>query len=312
MIFIDRSKVDIPPVLIEADDGRQRGGKKSAAKEMRKAMESLAAWLIAGKDKADWSFKFEIYKHDQVKTALEKLFHGKCAYCETRYAAIQPMDVEHWRPKGQVELEDGSAKKPAYYWLAASWDNLLPSCIDCNRKRKQIDAVSGNVRSLGKKDRFPIQLEANRAAQQGGEFNEMPLLLNPCSSNPKPEDILKFTDDAVVTARISNGIERKMADASILAYGLNRSELVLNRREHLNLVRLHIATIKSLAQILIEHPDLPEDLDLVIDELILQEMRFLVESKDAAKPYSLLSRQIIDAHMHEFVDLGLDHLLDGG
>ncbi|MEF9674035.1 hypothetical protein QNM99_25505 [Pseudomonas sp. PCH446] len=45
------------------------------------------------------------------------------------------MDVEHYRPKGAVS-EDAS--HPGYWWVAMDWDNLLPSCIDCNRKRKQV------------------------------------------------------------------------------------------------------------------------------------------------------------------------------
>jgi len=33
----------------------------------------------------------------------------------------------------------------------------------------------------------------------------------------------------------------------------------------------------------------------------------LVEYKEAIKPYTLLTRQIIDAHMDDLIDLGLDH-----
>ncbi len=62
--------------------------------------------------------------------ALRKLYHNKCAYCES---AIVPYDnhndspeirkrftVEHYRPKTY------------YYWLAYEWSNLLPLCKDCN------------------------------------------------------------------------------------------------------------------------------------------------------------------------------------
>jgi hypothetical protein len=88
------------------------------------------------------------------------VFHGKCAYCETRITGF-PGDTEHFRPKGRVRdlnrqmnddsLEivkivddDGDAMEhPGYFWLAYHWQNLLPSCEFCN--------TAG-----GKGDIFPI------------------------------------------------------------------------------------------------------------------------------------------------------------
>ena len=45
-------------------------------------------------------------KDAEVKAALEKLFYGKCAYCETFYSVQAPVDVEHYRPKSAVEGDD--------------------------------------------------------------------------------------------------------------------------------------------------------------------------------------------------------------
>src|SRR4051812_36358022 len=75
-------------------------------------------------------FEFAAYKNPAVVKALEAAFLGKCAYCEHRYDAGAPCDVEHYRPKGGVEI-DGDLTEPFYYWLAAEWTNLLPSCADC-------------------------------------------------------------------------------------------------------------------------------------------------------------------------------------
>ena len=69
-------------------------------------------------------YTFSRYKEDEVKDALEELFHGKCAYCESRFAHVAPEDIEHWRPKGGVALANGTIQKPGYYWLAATWSNL--------------------------------------------------------------------------------------------------------------------------------------------------------------------------------------------
>ena len=77
------------------------------------------------------------YKADDVKATLEQAFRGKCAYCESAYSAAQPMAVEHYRPKGEVVIA-GKRTPPGYYWLASAWDNLLPSCTDCNSPRRQV------------------------------------------------------------------------------------------------------------------------------------------------------------------------------
>ena len=55
-----------------------------------------------------------LYKENAVRAALEKLFHNKCAYCESHGMAGYPWDVEHYRPKGKVAYEDDA--HPGYYW----------------------------------------------------------------------------------------------------------------------------------------------------------------------------------------------------
>ena len=120
---------------------------------------------------------FTRYKHDTVKEALEALFHGKCAYCESDYAGTQPVDIEHYRPKGEVE---GVPDHPGYWWLAAEWENLLPSCIDCNRKRRQKTpkAGSSSLATLAEDGDFDRQATLNSgkeasfplASERGARF----------------------------------------------------------------------------------------------------------------------------------------------
>jgi 5-methylcytosine-specific restriction endonuclease McrA len=99
---------------------------------------------------------------DGPRAALGGSVADECAYCESRYAGTQPMDVEHFRPKGKV-LEDDGTEVRGYYWLASEWANLLPSCIDCNRERRQWLADLGAVRSVGKGERFPLVKGSRRA-----------------------------------------------------------------------------------------------------------------------------------------------------
>jgi hypothetical protein len=127
---------------------------------------------------------------------LEKLFHGKCAYCESVYVSTAPVDIEHYRPKAAVAEDE---LHPGYWWLASDWDNLLPSCIDCNRRRGQrTPAVfskllkfdeqtrqfnTSKLLNTGKADSFPIA--GTRAAAEMMSFDgESALLLDPCRDIP--------------------------------------------------------------------------------------------------------------------------------
>ena len=141
-------------------------------------------------------FPFKIYKQDFVKTPMEKAFYGKCAYCESFYESLIPVDVEHFRPKGAVVV-DGKMTKPAYYWLASEWTNLLPSCIRCNRANKY-KMSKKKIVTMGKKNFFPLEEGCPRATKPGQEKRERPLLLNPCKDDPSKH--LEFRNNGVVLA----------------------------------------------------------------------------------------------------------------
>jgi len=127
---VNRSSVPAPLCLVAKD--------KKGKTEYQRAKAHQAAAKRAKNAKTPQkpkpSFEYSAYKKGEVKRALATLFHGKCAYCETFYSASSPVDVEHYRPKGSV---DGVKDHPGYWWLAMRWENLLPSCIDCNRRRGQ-------------------------------------------------------------------------------------------------------------------------------------------------------------------------------
>ncbi|WP_065321300.1 HNH endonuclease family protein [Tritonibacter mobilis] len=229
------------------------------------------------------SFPFKRYKLKSVKDALERIFHGKCAYCETFYASSQPLDVEHFRPKGAVSGEVGHR---GYWWLAADWGNLLPSCIDCNRKRYQVtpkgetsqvrllDETSGFSAAAsvgsGKKDSFPLAPTGSRASSRTDPVAaEKPLLLNPCEDDPE-EHLTYFFDrehpvSFVLAKELAgdpdylgeDGLSLKGA-TSVHIYGLNRLRLVQARTRLLR--RLEFMAdlaidLKQLAETLKENAD---------------------------------------------------------
>lgn len=159
------------------------------------------------------SFTFRAYKSDDVRHALEALFHGKCAYCEARYEISGPVDVEHFRPKKGV-MGDSSGHR-GYWWLAAAWDNLLPSCLDCNRRRFQptpesLSSLSGLLDTqkhkglkaikTGKETCFPVRGARMTSEPALGDLRaaivrEDALLLDPCSDGDDPGQHIRFHID---------------------------------------------------------------------------------------------------------------------
>lgn len=201
-----------PPALTEKD---------CPARKERKA--ACAYWKV---NKTMKGFKFEAYGSPEVRAALEKAFHGKCAYCECRYDSGAPCDVEHYRPKGGVAI-NGKLEEPGYYWLAAEWTNLLPSCIDCNRKRYHEFPEDG-IEARGKANLFPIDGK-KRATAPGKEHAERRLLLHPYFDDPS--EYIRFVDDGVIQALADHtGAPKKMAMESIRVYGLDRPRLTSERR----------------------------------------------------------------------------------
>ncbi len=61
--------------------------------------DSVAATERAIRERDTHEIDDNLYKHVQVKTALEKLFHDKCAYCEWNMTGGSDWDVEHFRQR---------------------------------------------------------------------------------------------------------------------------------------------------------------------------------------------------------------------
>jgi uncharacterized protein (TIGR02646 family) len=163
---------------------------RSRVDEHGRPIEPNAAWfskalLEASKTATHASHEVsDHYRDAEVKKALEKLFHDKCAYCETNITASSDWDVEHYRPKGRVAER---ADHTGYYWLAYEWTNLLPSCSHCNQRRKDQplfdDPTTGPA--AGKGDQFPLRDETTRAMLPTDDLSlEEPLLLDPTRTDP--------------------------------------------------------------------------------------------------------------------------------
>jgi hypothetical protein len=224
------------------------------------------------------AYEFARYKEFEVCRQLDLLFHGKCAYCESPYRAVDAQDIEHYRPKGGVQEYP---THPGYWWLAADWPNLLPSCPACNQRRKHVQYQPGMSPAefefallrapaslSGKGNAFPVRAN-NWVAAEGGDLGtEDPLLINPCERHPEdhfewifdraPGEPIRLADPiyAFVRPRLTAGhTEDEYANASISIYGLNRSGIVRDRAAKLReLQRLTVPVVDAFVE-LARHAD---------------------------------------------------------
>jgi len=237
---VDRKLVKKPKILDEPY--------RNSGSEFERNLALLNQGVLPGDKKV--KFKFGRYSHHHVKTTLETIFHGKCAYCESFYAGTQPVDVEHYRPKGQVAEDKDHG---GYWWLAADWDNLVPSCIDCNRKRKQElpeltedkladiwGELSDKPLQMGKKDAFPLSPGSTRATfdedaeiRRGQLDAEERLLLDPTQDDPQKHltfNVGERDQFSLVLPWGPDGKTSAIGLASVRIYGLNRLRLVQARQ----------------------------------------------------------------------------------
>ena len=217
------------------------------------------------------------------------MFHGKCAYCETYIRAVTTIEVEHWRPKGNVKSEEGPMYE-GYAWLAADWANLFAACSNCNRPTKH--AVPGGGVIAGKGMRFPLETGRTRGPIEGDEGTERPLLLNPCDPDPEraPERHLAFATPDELTDSDLQGIIRAPAAAggddplgamSISVYALNRDGLVTKRKDTYHRVARPILKIReTLARIRSVAPGSAEE-SYLLEEIKdnREELRYLLRDE---------------------------------
>jgi uncharacterized protein (TIGR02646 family) len=288
MIRVDRSRVPEPAALAATRKGKT---------ERQRVLAEYRSWLAAqqGSQKASlFSYrKFNAYRHRDVKEALAQLFHGKCAYCESRYAGTQPVDVEHWRPKAEVhEIDPQTGAErvvQGYFWLASTWSNLFPSCIDCNRSRDQIDYTTKATMRLGKANQFPVEKGGRFGPPGDGSEDstgtEKPLLLNPCDDDPQVH--LRFADGVVVPA--SAGDEK--AIQSIRVYALNRADLAIDRLGVQRLIEQRLRTIETLVEMV--DGAAGSSIENSLRDLISHEINSVLEMGDSTQPFAGMARQII-------------------
>lgn len=172
------------------------------------------------------SFAFDsgVYGHETVKAALKADQHDKCGFCEAVFDANVAGDVEHLRPKGAVVTRSGTRLRPGYYWLAYEWANLLFACPHCNQYKKR--------------NHYPLADETRRARSHHDSIaGEEPLLIDPNAEDPRR--CITFSGEVPVWS------DQKGA-TSVRILGLDRPQLLRDRREHLAHLAGYHATVRLL------------------------------------------------------------------
>lgn len=269
------ARTPCPPAL-DLNDPNSAG-----SRELAKVRAKLAAGEILK------SSDFSAYGLRPVREALQEMFHGKCAYCESKIAGTQDTDVEHYRPKkGVTEADDAGVAHPGYWWLAMRWENLVLSCQHCNQSRSYHVIIPDDVETeadlreflerppkatAGKLNAFPVEGNAWVTQEDGDLTTERPLILNPVDTEPDDHlDWVLFQGASTVRAKDGSPV----GEATRKILGLNRRWLEEERRIRLlEMRRLRSWLIEKLnAWIEADDPDIAAihaaDAQRIIKELV--------------------------------------------
>lgn len=142
-----------------------------------------------------------------VEYKLQKIYNGKCAYCETQIG--EKGLINHYRPVDK------------YSWLMGEWSNLHYCCETCRKSIKNQFPVEGDriTEPLDKMTDWKVNSKILLA--------EKPLLLNP--EIDIPEEYFGFHPDGRIFAVDNNS----RASATIKGFDLNRLALVSRRMQYL-------------------------------------------------------------------------------
>lgn len=257
---------------------------------------------------------YSVYSEKSVRKILLKMFHGKCAYCESKITAIYNGDIEHFRPKGKIQ--NANPSRPGYFWLASEWENLLFACPFCNQTNthefRDGDKIEEAV--FGKLDQFPLETEAHRLKYTHGiiyftnnsvykqafdlEESER-LLLNPCEDE-NIERYFKFDDNgAIITNDGLTSFEEKKARTSILTYALHRLPLTIAREEKIIQIKAQIRRLEIAITNYNKYMNNSDEERVWFDGIMREEMTILKRFKDPDQEYAGLARYIIDKYFND-------------
>jgi uncharacterized protein (TIGR02646 family) len=202
---------------------------------------------------------------DSLKWHLKQIYHEKCAFCEAPLTNERG-DIEHFRPKNENEFQGKECdKKYSYYWLAFSWDNMLPSCSKCNGKKSNCFDIDGTRVIYNQENIKKLQYTLSEYNEQ-----ERPKLLHP--EYDTFEDEIRFTKKGQIFSR------NKRVQYTVKICNLNRD----------NLIKMRESIISDFVNVLRRHSvSYLENPDLVYFQVSIEDF---VEQSNIKSEYSLVSK----------------------
>jgi len=214
---------------------------------------------------------------DSLKWTLKQIYHNKCAFCESDITNDFG-DIEHFRPKnGNEDKIKKCDNTYSYYWLAFSWDNLLPSCNRCNGKKTNCFDIEGERVS------YIEETELKDLHYTTKEYNDLekPKLIHP--EYDTFEDKINFDDKG----EICSTNERVLYTVKIC--DLNRPNLAKERQDivddFVNDLKIHLTSFDN-------HFD-ENNFNLCLEFFKSTIIKFC-EKSDKQYPYSLIRKYVKD------------------
>ena len=146
----------------------------------------------------------------QIGKDLLTKTNGKCIYCETTITENN-INLDHFRPHYAAANSSGKISQDHYWWLALKWNNLYPSCEDCNRYKRNYFPV---YRKRAK-DWYSAKVKLYNI--------EEPIFIDPEYENP--EQFFSYKEDGTITSETERG------RITIELLNLNRTSLIEARRK---------------------------------------------------------------------------------
>ncbi|MGY2197453.1 AAA family ATPase [Pseudomonas gingeri] len=123
---------------------------------------------------------FDNFNETSILLGLQRLFHGKCAFCESA-GQTEPYQ---FRPPSNAAPSKGQDSAHLYYaWLRHAWENIYPICTACIPDQPRFFPVKGKRAPLPDKQQLLRYEQENLGLWRDHPPKEKNLLLDPCVDN---------------------------------------------------------------------------------------------------------------------------------
>ncbi|NRR93140.1 AAA family ATPase [Winogradskyella undariae] len=131
MIYVDRNKVEKPKFFY--------------SKECETKISELTEFYQIPRSKRAQKRFVEYYAPFGIIEALNELFNGKCAYCESKIILDKSNDfLDHFRPRNNAKgFNKDQTDLDHYWWLMYHWNNMYLSCLECKKFKSTWFPVEG-------------------------------------------------------------------------------------------------------------------------------------------------------------------------